>query len=213
MYKRQIYARALNELVSLGDLDPIAILTRASAEMSVGELRQLGTTDHLRFDEDDYTRLIGAKTASLMAAACEVGAVAGARRHREALRDFGFSLGMAFQIIDDVIDYTEDASTAGKPTGLDLREHKVTLPLIAALQRMPKTGRKEVDALFESECPTDEQIARVTAIVHQLGGIEYARERAGSYAERAEDSLDRLPRSSATAALARLVGYVMERHA
>lgn len=208
-----IYARALNELVSLGDIDPIAILTRASAEMSVGELSQLGTTDPLRFDEDDYTRLIGAKTASLMAAACEVGAVAGAVRHRHALRAFGHALGMAFQIVDDVIDFTEDASTAGKPTGLDLREHKVTLPLIAALQRMPKADRREVDALFESESPADEQIARVTAIVHEHGGIEYARARAGGYAEQAEESLDPLPRSGAAAALARLVGYVMERHA
>jgi octaprenyl-diphosphate synthase len=208
-----VYARALQELVSLGDLEPIAILTRASAEMSVGELRQLGATQPLRFDEDEYTRLIGAKTASLMAAACEVGAVAGAVRYRELLRDFGHSLGMAFQIVDDVIDFTEDAATAGKPTGLDLREHKVTLPLIAALRRMSAADRKQVEALFASDSPSDEQIARVTAIVHEAGGIEYARDRASSYADQAEASLDRLPPGSAAAGLARLVGYVMERRA
>lgn len=207
-----IYARALTELVSLGDLEPIEILTRVSAEMSVGELRQLGVTDPVRFSEDDYDRLIGAKTASLMSAACEVGSLAGAVRHRETLRRFGRALGMVFQIVDDLLDYTEDSATTGKPAGLDLREGKVTLPLIAALRRMPSAGRARVEALLSSDSPGDDAIAQVAALVREHGGLEYARTRAAEHAEHAEELLTSLPQGKASAGLSRIVRYVMERN-
>ena len=208
-----IYARALTELVDLGELEPIAVLTRASAEMSVGELRQLATVDALAFSEHDYIVLIDAKTASLMAAACEVGALAGACEHRRALADFGHSLGMAFQIVDDLIDFTEEASTTGKPAGLDLREHKVTLPLIAALGDMSRAARREVESLFSTAAPDDDQVGRVTTIVRESGGLAYARTRAASYAARAEEALDGLPETAAVTSLQHIVGYVLDRHA
>ena len=207
-----IYARALTELVGLGDLEPIEILTRVSAEMSVGELRQLGITHPLRFSEDDYDLLIGAKTASLMSAACEVGALAGAARHREALRTLGRSLGMVFQIVDDMMDYTGHADTTGKPAGLDLRERKVTLPLIAALREMPSSARKEVEMLFDTDSPTDAQLQRVTQLVHDHGGLEYARERAAEHARAASDAAARLPQGGASDSLSRVVRYVLGRH-
>ena len=87
------------------------------------------------------SQLIEAKTASLLSAACETGAICGAARHRAALKRFGERLGMAFQVADDILDYTETASVTGKPAGLDLREHKVTLPLIAALPKLSPAGR------------------------------------------------------------------------
>lgn len=208
-----IYARALSELVGLGDLEPIEILTRVSAEMSVGELRQLGTTQPLRFSEEDYELLIGAKTASLMSAACEVGALAGAEQHRETLRQYGRSLGMVFQIVDDMMDYTGHADTTGKPAGLDLRERKVTLPLIAALRQMPSSARKEVEMLFDTDSPTDVQILRVAGLVHDNGGLAYARAHAGQHARVAAEAAARLPDSRASEALARVVRYVLERHA
>jgi octaprenyl-diphosphate synthase len=208
-----IYARALTELVSLGDLEPIEILTRVSAEMSVGELRQLGSTQPLRFSEDDYALLIGAKTASLMSAACEVGALAGAERHRETLRQYGRSLGMVFQIVDDMMDFTGHAATTGKPAGLDLRERKVTLPLIAALSRMPSSERKEVEMLFDTDAPGDEQIQRVARLVNDNGGLDYAWKRAAEHARVAADAAGRLPRGRAREALSRVVRYVLEREA
>jgi len=207
-----IYARALTELVSLRDLEPIEILTRVSAEMSVGELRQLGATHPLRFSEQDYDLLIGAKTASLMSAACEVGALAGAGGHRETLRTFGLSLGMAFQIVDDMMDYTGHADTTGKPAGLDLRERKVTLPLIAALREMPSSARKEVEMLFETDSPTDAQLQRVTQLVRDNGGLEYASERAARHARVASEAAAKLPQGRAGEALSRVVGYVLGRH-
>lgn len=208
-----IYARALTELVGLGDLEPIEILTRVSAEMSIGELRQLGSTHPLRFSEEDYDLLIGAKTASLMSAACEVGALAGAERHREALRQYGRSLGMVFQIVDDMMDYTGHADTTGKPAGLDLRERKVTLPLIAALRRMSSSARKEVEMLFDTDSPTDPQIERVAGLVYHSGGLDYAREHARQHARAAAAAAERLPRGRASEALSRVVRYVLERHA
>ena len=136
-----LYSRAVVELVRVGDMAPLQVLAHATNQMTIGEMRQLTALDALRFSEDDYDALIHAKTASLISAACEIGAIAGAARHREALARYGLRLGMAFQIVDDLLDYTADATTTGKPTGLDLREHKVTLPLIHALRDMSPAGR------------------------------------------------------------------------
>ncbi|MBV9879829.1 MAG: polyprenyl synthetase family protein [Gemmatirosa sp.] len=206
-----LYARTLGELVRLGDMEVLRVFTRASTEMTLGELRQLGALDALRFTEDDYNALIRAKTASLFQAACEVGALSGAARHRAALSRYGERLGMAFQIADDLLDYTEGQEMTGKPTGLDLREHKVTLPLIAALREMPAAARTRVEALFETAEPTDAQVADVVAIVGEHGGLEYARRRGEQVAHEAEDALSTLPDSPVRNALSDAIGYVMDR--
>src|SRR6476661_8652761 len=172
-----LYSTALTHLVGLGDLEALQALTRASTEMTLGEMRQLAVTDPLRFTEREYYDLIRSKTASLMRTACELGALSGAHRHVKALGAFGENLGMAFQIADDLLDYREQKETTGKPSGLDLREHKVTLPLIYALREMSTAARKEVERLFASETASDGDIASVVAIVAENGGFEYARER------------------------------------
>lgn len=208
-----LYSVALTQLVDLGDIAALKALTRASTEMSVGEMRQLAVNDSLSFSEDDYYALIKSKTASLMSAACEVGSLAGARNHREALIRYGNALGMAFQIADDLIDYSEVQETTGKPAGLDLREHKVTLPLIAALRTMTRAERSKVDALFASEEPDDAEIAEVIAIVIANGGLEYGREAGVIFADEAREALAGLPDTVAREALHESISYVMERHA
>jgi octaprenyl-diphosphate synthase len=208
-----LYSIALTQLVALGNIQALRALTRASTEMTIGELRQLAVTVPLRFSESDYYELIRAKTASLISAACEIGALCGAVEHCATLAKYGEHLGMAFQIIDDLIDYTEAASTAGKPTGLDLKEHKVTLPLIAALRAMPETARRRVEALFAQDEPTDEAIADVVRIVADNGGLAYAREMAAGFAAEARKTLDDLPDTVARTALIDSISYVMERHA
>ena len=207
-----LYSTALTRLVALGNLGALEALTRASTEMTIGELRQLAVTTPLEFSEVDYLALIRAKTASLMSAACEIGSLAGAAAHREPLARFGEALGMAFQITDDLIDYTEAAATVGKPTGLDLKEHKVTLPLIAALRVMPQSARSRVDSLFASEAPGDEVIGDVIGIVAENGGLEYARATGARFAAEAEKALEALPRTVARSALIDSISYVMERH-
>jgi octaprenyl-diphosphate synthase len=180
--------------------------------MTLGEMRQLAVTAPLRFSEDEYYALIRSKTASLMRAACELGAISGARRFRDQLGSFGESLGMAFQIADDLLDYREEKETTGKPSGLDLREHKVTLPLIHALRRMSPSSRSEVEKLFAKGSATDEEIASVVAIVGDNDGFEYARQRGEEFAEKAHDALSELPDTVARQSLSASISYVMERH-
>jgi octaprenyl-diphosphate synthase len=206
-----LYLRALRELVTIGDLEAMRAITFASNEMTIGEIRQLAQYDALSFTEQDYETLIRAKTAALFMAACDVGAWCGAPNHRAALTRFGERLGMAFQVADDLLDYTEQTEMIGKPSGLDLKEHKVTLPLIAALREMPSSARARVDALFASPEPDEDAIAEVVAIVRDHGGLEYARRRADQYSREAEEALAELPDGPSKSSLMDSIGYVVER--
>jgi octaprenyl-diphosphate synthase len=207
-----LYSTALTHLVGLGSLESLQALTRASTEMTLGEMRQLAVTEPLRFTEREYYDLIRSKTASLMRTACELGALSGARPYCDALGTFGENLGMAFQITDDLLDYREEKETTGKPSGLDLREHKVTLPLIYALREMSAGSRRQVERLFDSESASDEDIAAVVRIVGESGGFEYARAQGEEFAERAHEALAELPDTVARRSLAASISYVMERH-
>ncbi|MGH7470371.1 MAG: polyprenyl synthetase family protein [Longimicrobiales bacterium] len=206
-----LYSRSVTELASLGRVDLIEVLARAANDMSVGEMRQLLSCDVLNFTEADYDRLIASKTASLMSAACEMGAAAGWPAVREPLARFGHALGMAFQIVDDLLDYTETSDVTGKPGGQDLREHKMTLPLIHALGEMTAAERTEVQRFFVDPQPRDEWIARLSGVVRERGGLDYARKRAERFGEQAAGALLGLPDSAATEALRDAVAYVIER--
>jgi len=206
-----LYSRALTALVDMGDLDILRIVTDVANELTIGEMRELGAIDALEFSEDEYFRLIRCKTASLIAGACESGALCGAARYRHVLGQYGDRLGMAFQIADDILDYTGEESVTGKPGGLDLREHKATLPLIAALPRVSRTGRERIETLFAGETADDQLIADVISIVADAGGIDAARQRGEQFARDAEEALRRLPESPARAALGDSISYVMDR--
>lgn len=206
-----LYSRSISELASLGDIEPIRILAAASNSMSVGELRQLASYDALRFTEADYVQLIHCKTASLMSAACELGAFAGNASLREPLARFGHELGMAFQIADDLLDYTSEEAVTGKPAGLDLREHKVTLPLIAVLPDLSGTEMERVQELFDAAEPAEDQIAEVVSIVTRHGGLDYARSRALEFASNASNALEDLPPGPALTSLRQSIAYAVER--
>ena len=206
-----LYSRALRTLVKIGDMDILRILTDVSNELAIGEMRQLGAIDRLGFTEEEYFRLIRAKTASLLAAACETGAMCGAPAHSRAMARYGDRLGMAFQIADDILDYTGNESVTGKPGGLDLKEHKVTLPLIAALPGLSAAARREVDQLFATESPTDAHVTSVIAVIADAGGIEAARKRGEQFIQEAEEALAGLPESPVRASLSDAIAYVLER--
>jgi octaprenyl-diphosphate synthase len=174
-------------------------------------MRQLAAVDALSFSEEEYCHLIRAKTASLISGACESGALCGSPEFRETLAQYGDRLGMAFQIADDILDYTADQTVTGKPGGLDLREHKVTLPLIAALPHVSTAGRRRIDELFATESPSDELLADVIAIVADAGGIDYARQRGEQFAHDAEQALRVLPVTPVRSALTDAIAYVMDR--
>jgi octaprenyl-diphosphate synthase len=206
-----LYSRSVSELARIGRIDLIQVLSTAANEMSVGELRQLSSCDALQFTGTDYNRLIASKTASLMAAACEMGAAAGRDAFRQPLARSGHALGMAFQIADDLLDYTEAEAVTGKPSGQDLREHKVTLPLIAALPAMDGAARGEVEAFFADPDPTDDGIRRVVDLVAGHDGLEYARRAADDFGVQAAEALLELPVEESTEALREAVTYVIDR--
>ena len=207
-----LYSRGVSELAELGNLEAVRVLATAANEMSIGEMRQLTTYDALDFTEDDYHRLIAAKTASLMSAACEMGALVGGEDcFRKPLKKFGHALGMAFQIADDLLDYTGSEAITGKPSGHDLRERKVTLPLVGALKNVSDVESREIRDFFTLVEARDEDIDRVIEIVHDRGGLDYASERADLYAGRAWEALATLPEDPAVDALRDAVTYVVGR--
>lgn len=206
-----LYSRAVQELVRLNDMEALRVFANASNELTVGEMRQLGALDALAFSEDDYEFLIKCKTAALFKAACDVGALCGAPRFRTQLARFGERLGMAFQVQDDLLDYTESSGTTGKPTGLDLKEHKVTLPLIDVLRRATPAQRSVIERLFATPEPTEEQVAGVVEVVRNAGGLDYARRRGEEYAAQAEEALADLPASPVRVALHDTLAYVLDR--
>jgi octaprenyl-diphosphate synthase len=206
-----LYSRAIIGLSRLDELEPVRVLARVTDAMTVGEMRQLAAYDALDFDERQYELLCRSKTASLFAAACEVGTLRAEPAQRQAARSYGDALGMAFQITDDLLDYTEGEAVTGKPSGLDLKEHKVTLPLIATLPRLAPAERREVEALFREGAPGEDQVARVVALVDEHGGLAYARDRAAAFAAEAETALEALPPNAARDALRDAIAYAVER--
>jgi octaprenyl-diphosphate synthase len=206
-----LYSRAIVELVGLDDPEPLRIMARVTNEMTIGEMREIEAHDVLDFTVEDYDALIDAKTASLMSGACEVGALGGDPAYREPLARFGRCLGLAFQIVDDLLDYTSTEQITGKPAGLDLHEHKITLPLIAALPEMTREERASVERLMHDPEPSDEQIASVVAVVRRRGGLDATRARAQEFALLAETELGTLPESPARDALRACIRYVVER--
>jgi octaprenyl-diphosphate synthase len=206
-----LYTRAHAALVEVGDLEFLRILTTVANELTIGEMRQLGALDGLEFSEADYFALIRSKTAVLLSASCETGALCGAARFRSALARYGELVGMAFQIADDILDYTSDSTVTGKPSGLDLREHKVTLPLILARPELSPASRVRVEELFATENPDDQLIADVVGIVADAGGIDRARQRGERFAQEAEEALASLPDSPVRSALTDAISYVMDR--
>lgn len=206
-----LYSRAIVELVEGGDLDALRVMARVTNEMTVGEMRELEAHDALEYSEDKYDHMIRAKTASLMSGACELGALRGGSEAREALKRYGLYLGMAFQVADDVLDYTGTERVTGKPTGLDLREHKITLPLIAALPRMNAAERRLVQQLMTVPAPPDDLIGSVIEVVEQRGGIAAARERAQQLTLSADAQLEAVPQGRSRDALRDCLTYAIER--
>jgi octaprenyl-diphosphate synthase len=207
-----LYSRSVMELTRVGRIEAIRALAEASNRMSVGELRQLVAYDSLDFTEADYTQLIAHKTASLMAAACEIGTLVGPTEHRESLRRFGEALGMAFQIADDLLDYEGSQEVTGKPVGHDLRERKVTLPLVEAMRRVGPGDQERIRRFFTRVEPTQDEIEAIVSIVQEAGGLEYARERAREYADEAAAALDGMDETGeAMDALRASIDYAVER--
>lgn len=207
-----LYSRAMSEITRLGDLELIELAARVTNDLTIGEMVEIAHHRILVEDPGQYFFLIEKKTASLVATACEMGAVIGAPAYREPLREYGHRLGMSFQLIDDLMDYSGEQAVMGKPAGSDLKEGQVTYPLLSVLPGLDRGERELVDLVFAAEeTPSAETIERVVTLVQEKGGIEATRRLAARWADRARDSLGELPPTPARDVLEAAVDYVVAR--
>lgn len=207
-----VLSTALIRSIQTGNLQIIGIVSNLGRDLSEGEIKQLETAEESIIDESCYMQVIRKKTAMLLSACAEIGSISvGASGEMvEKCREFGEYLGYCFQIKDDIFDYFKEANI-GKPTGNDIREGKVTLPLLHAL----KTGRREeVDKclrIIKEKDFTTENIDLLIDFAKANGGIEYAEQRMQEYRDKAVEVLMTLPESEAREGLLLLADYIVER--
>jgi octaprenyl-diphosphate synthase len=200
-----LFCKAFRILHEAGLFDIAAVVSAGSDQMTSGEMLQMDLRRRYDISEASYIQMAKLKTASLFASACEAGAMVGGLgdRERSSLRSYGESIGIAFQIVDDVLDFVGDVSVMGKPVGSDLKDGRITLPLIAALR---EADPAEVDRIRSAEW--DE----VVRFIQDRGGVEYARKIAVGLAERARDSIAGLRACPATSSLALLAQHLVARN-
>ena len=206
------FAKAYERAARTDSPEVVALLANAVMEICAGEVRQQAIRHRYSTDVDEYMRRIEAKTATLLAACCEIGAVLGGLETgmRSALREYGRLLGLAFQIADDVLDYTSSEHEIGKPIGHDLIEGFATLPLMMA--RENEKVAKELEAiLVDGRVLSLDEARRAAGIVRESDGPRSALERAGELAAEARSQLDNLPASPAVSTLVSLTEYVVSR--
>lgn len=193
------------------EFEVLEIVSTAVKEMSEGELLQIEKTRKLDIQEDIYFEIIRSKTASLLASSCAAGAYSATQNNNiaEQFRLFGEYLGISFQIKDDLFDYGHD--NIGKPLGIDIKEKKMTLPLIYTLQQAPADIRKQIIYIVKNQNTQKDKVNQVIAWVKTYGGIAYAKEKMKEYQQKALTILNQFPKDENTAAMEELVYYVTER--
>ena len=191
--------------------DLLGVVARSVKEMSEGELLQIEKSRTLDITEKEYFDVIRKKTASLISTCCEAGAISvNAAEQREGMKMFGEKVGLAFQIKDDIFDYGAP-NNIGKPTGIDIREQKLTLPLIYVLRNSSPKIQKELKKIIKNHNEESKMIKRATDLVIEHGGIDYAYDRMNELAEEAKELLNGYPDSDAKSSLIDLVNYTINR--
>jgi octaprenyl-diphosphate synthase len=208
-----LFARSFQLMVDDGSLKVLAILSKAAATIAEGEVLQLVTQNDLSTTEARYLEVIQGKTAALFAAACQIGAVVADRPKQEeaALSDYGMKLGIAFQLVDDALDYVADEATLGKTIGDDFREGKITLPVLTAFlagdEREQAFWRRTIETLEQ----TDADLDRAMHLISEHRAITVTLERAKRFAQEAKDALLVFPDGPIRRALAGVADYTVHR--
>ena len=208
-----LFSRAFELMVEVGSLDVLRILSKASAVIAEGEVLQLRTTNDTETSEQAYLEVIKAKTAELFAAACRVGAVVAKRPQAEelALYDYGMNLGIAFQLVDDVLDYSAKQAKLGKTVGDDFREGKITLPVVLAFRRGNDEERAFWRRTMEDLDQQDGDMERAQELMVRHNALKDTVERARHYGAIARDSLGLFPDTPVKRALLEVLDFVIER--
>ncbi len=210
-----LFSQAVLTALRTGNVRFLEILTEATKRMSEGEVFGLSLGHNLDISEAQYMRLVTNKTATLISAACRIGAVLGGAgpQEEERLAGFGQDLGTAFQLIDDILDYVSRPDQIGKPVGGDLDEQKATLPLIHVLGKVNSAEKKEVEKRFHKKRKDEQDFQYILQLITAEGGIAYTLEKAGEFIRNAKGRLDAFPGSAEKRALIELADYVITRSA
>ncbi len=208
-----LFSRAFQLMVDVGSLDVLRILSNASMVIAEGEVLQLQTSNDTETSEQAYLEVIKAKTAELFAAACRVGAVVAARPQAEemALYDYGMNLGIAFQLVDDVLDYSAKQAKLGKTVGDDFREGKITLPIVLAFRRGNDEERAFWRRTMEELDQQDGDLERAQQLMVKHSALKDTVERARHYGAIARDALGLFPDSPVKRALLDVIDFVIDR--
>jgi octaprenyl-diphosphate synthase len=207
-----LFGAAFKLLASLDRLELIDILSDTATMMARGEIVQL-VQDHRQIDEEAYLKIIYYKTASLMGTAMAIGAILGGAtdEQKSHLTDCGINIGMAFQLVDDALDYDLGNEILGKRVGTDLKERKVTLPLSHLLKTTGMSEKAEILAILDQNTITDQQVQRVCTLMTHYRSREYTLERARDYTGRVRVSLAHLPEGPHTRSIEQLAEYIVIR--
>jgi octaprenyl-diphosphate synthase len=208
-----LLARAFAILTQLNNLRILEIISASAQSLSEGELFQMTHIGNLDLSEEDYFRIIRDKTAVLMEAACRGGAVLGGldSEKEQALAEYGFNLGISFQMTDDVIDYRSDKDVLGKTPCKDLDEGKLTLPLILALKKADQAERSRIEEMIRDRGPSEADVSWIREFLERRGGISEALERARVYVNKAADRLEVFSDSPEKQALLQLAEKILHR--
>ncbi len=207
-----MYARACQILVEDGNIDILSHYADALRQMTEGEVLQLSQSFDPEISESIYIEVIGRKTSSLLAASAESGAILGGvtRAEQRALRDYGWKLGLAFQLVDDALDYVGDSESLGKEPLKDLIEGKVTLPLLATLKRCSVAERDALIGLVKGKLERSD-LERIASAVREHQGVELTLTRASEHAASARACIEAFVDNDAKQALIHLTDFVVER--
>jgi octaprenyl-diphosphate synthase len=208
-----LLGQAFLMMVETGKLDALKVLARAATVIAEGEVFQLSKAGDLSATPEDYDQVIRAKTATLFQAAAEVGAMAGGADEtgRIALRDYGMELGLAFQLVDDVLDYRGESGAMGKNTGDDLREGKMTLPVILTLADANPAEREIITAALGKPDASDAALSQVVAIMTRHDALARTVEEANSHVRKAREALGPLPPSEMKTILSDIAEFYVSR--
>ncbi len=207
-----LLSRGLMIAVEGKDYDFLGVITNTVKRMSEGELLQIQKTRKLDIDEETYFKVISDKTASLIETCCQIGAlsVSDNPEYHNAMKEFGESIGIAFQIRDDILDYEGKAKLIGKPVGGDIIEKKITLPLIYSLNQVSNGEASKIRKLIKNG-NGKENVNEIIEFVHKNKGIDYALDKAYTFSSKAKEALKIFPDSQSKIALEALVEFVIDR--
>jgi octaprenyl-diphosphate synthase len=208
-----LFTKCFSLMVENGNWKILQAIAKATTIMAEGELEELMKTKDLSLTEEDYLSIITRKTASLISAATQIGAILGnvPKESEEALSHFGMDVGIAFQLIDDNLDYTSHEEEFGKKIGIDLQDGKITLPLIVTLSHCNEEEKECIRRTVESHPIRKEAFFRVVEIIEKYHGIHYTWKKAQGYVESAKKRLHLFPDSREKEALCVMADYVLER--